>query len=177
MMCTGHFAECDARQIGALSSVRTIALGKEPRHGHRYRFFAECSGSGTQQRTTLCRVPYKALDKEPNMGTPLADSLPSAGRQTLGKGNSFAECHLGHSAKTPSLSPGVMMAAFLCRVLPGTRQSLCRVPEKKYSAKNALPMHCVSSPLCGVRHSAKSLPSVFKALLSASGTRQSRRFW
>jgi hypothetical protein len=31
--------------------------------------------------------------------------LPSAGRQTLGKGNSFAECHLGHWAKTSSPSP------------------------------------------------------------------------
>jgi hypothetical protein len=51
----------------------------------------------------LCRVPYKALGKEPDMGDPLMDSLPSAGRKTLDKGNSFAECHLGHSAKT--LSP------------------------------------------------------------------------
>ena len=56
------------------------------------------------------------------MGTPLADSLPSAVRQTLGKGNSFAECHLGHSAKTPSPSPGAVTAAFLYRVLSGTRQ-------------------------------------------------------
>jgi hypothetical protein len=175
-VCTGHFAECDTRQRGTLPSVRTIALGKEPRPRHRYRFFAECSGSGTRQRSTLCRVPYKALDKEPDMGTPLTDSLLSAGRQTLGKGNSFAECHLGHSAKTPSPSPGVVAAAFLCRVLPGTRQSLRRVPEKKYSAKKVLPMHCVSIPLCRVRHSAKTLSSVFKALPSASGTRQSRRF-
>jgi hypothetical protein len=176
MVCTGHFAKCDTRQRGALPSVRTIALSKEPRPGHRYRFFAECSGSSTRQRSTLCRVPYKALGKEPDMGTPLADSLPSADRQTLGKGNSFAECHLGHSAKMSSPSPGAVTAAFLCRVLPGTRQSLCRVPKKKYSAKKALPMHYVPSPLCRVRHSAKSLPSVFKALPSASGTRQSRRF-
>jgi hypothetical protein len=35
-------------------------------------------------------------------------------------------------------------------------------------AKKALPMHCVSSPLCRVRHSAKTLPSVFKALPSAA---------
>jgi hypothetical protein len=118
MVCTGHFAECDTRQRGALPSVRTIALGKERSLGHQYRVFAECSGSGTRQRTTLCRVPYKALGKEPDMWTPLADSLPSAGRQTLGKGNSFAECHLGHPAKTPSPSPGAVTAAFLYRVLP-----------------------------------------------------------
>ena len=170
-MCTGHFAECNTRQRGALPSVRTIPLGKEPRPGHRYRFFAECNGSGTQQRSTLCRVPYLALGKVPDMGTPLEDSLPSAVRQTLGKGNSFAECHLGHSAKTPSPSSGAVTAAFLCRVFSGTRQI-----EKKYSTKKALPMHCVPSPLCRVRHSTKTLPSVFKALPSASGTRQSRRF-
>jgi hypothetical protein len=41
-----------------------LTLGKEV-------FFAECH--------------TEALDKEPYMGTPLADSLSSAGRQTLGK--------------------------------------------------------------------------------------------
>jgi hypothetical protein len=97
-----------------LPSVRTIALGEEPRPGHRYRFFAECSGSGTRQRTTLCRVPYQALDKVSDGGTLLADSLLSDVRQTLGKVNSFAECLLGHSAKTPSPSPIAVTAAFLC---------------------------------------------------------------
>jgi hypothetical protein len=66
---TGHFAECDTRQRGALPSVRAIALGKEPRLGHMYRFFAECNVSGTRQRSTLCRVPYQALGKVPDMGT------------------------------------------------------------------------------------------------------------
>jgi hypothetical protein len=122
-VCTGNFAECNTRQSTSLPSVRTIALGKEPRPGHRYRFFAECNGSSTRQRSTLCQVPYQALGKVPDMGTPLTDSLSSAVRQTLGKGNSFAECHLGHSAKTPSPSPGAVMAAFLCRVPTGTRQT------------------------------------------------------
>jgi hypothetical protein len=40
---TGHFAECNTRQRGALPSVKAITLGKEPRPGHRYRFFAECN--------------------------------------------------------------------------------------------------------------------------------------
>jgi hypothetical protein len=187
---TGHFAECYTRQRESLPSVRAIALGKEPRPGHRYRFFAECSGSDTRQRTTLCRVPYKALGKAPNRGNPSGgvfaecprwhsakmDSLPSVVDQTLGKGNSFAECHPGHLAKAPSPSTVTVTAAFLCRVLLALGKPLCRVPEKKYSAKTALPMHCMSSPLCRVRHSAKSLPSVFKALPSASGTRQSLRF-
>jgi hypothetical protein len=54
-------------------------------------------------------------------------------------------------AKTPSPSPRAVTVAFLCRV-----------PEKKYSTKKALPMHCVSSPLCRVRHSTKPLPSIFR---------------
>jgi hypothetical protein len=151
MVCTGHFAECDTRQRGALPSVRTIALGKEPRPGHRYRFFAECSGPGTQQRGTLCRVPYKALGKEPDMGTPLADSLPSADRHTLSKGNFFAECHQGHLAKTPSSSPGAVTAAFLCRVLPGLGKVFLECPRK--STRQRRLCRCtvyVSSPLCRV---------------------------
>jgi hypothetical protein len=156
-------------------SVRVITLGKEHRPGHRFRVFAECYVAGTQQTGRLCRVPHRTLGKEPDMGTlpgrlfaecpkwnsAKMDSLSSAAGQTLGKDNSFAECHQGHSAKPPSPSPGVVTAAFLCRV-----------PEKKNLAKKALPMHCLPSLLCRVPHSAKPLPSVFKASPSASGTRQ-----
>jgi hypothetical protein len=150
-VCTGHFVECDTRQRGPLPSVRTIALGKEPRPGHRYRFFAECSGSDTRQRSTLCRVPYKTLGKVPDMGTPLADSLPSAVWQTLGKGNSFAECHLGHSTKTPSPSPGAVTAAFLCRVPPGTRQtSLSSAREKVLGKESFVDALCAEPSLPSV---------------------------
>jgi hypothetical protein len=142
---TGHFAECNTRQRGSLPSFKTIALGKESRPGHRYRFFAECNVADTRQRGTLCRVPYVSLGKEPDMRTlpggffaecprwhsAKIDSLSSAARQTLGKGNFFAECHPGHSAKTPSPSPGAVTAAFLCRVLSGTRHiSLSSAREK-----------------------------------------------
>jgi hypothetical protein len=106
---TSHFAECNTRQRGALPSVRviTLTLDKEQRPGHRFRDFAECYVAGTRQRGTLCRVPHRALDKEPDMGTlpgglfaecprghsAKVESLPSATGQTLGKVNSFAECH------------------------------------------------------------------------------------
>jgi hypothetical protein len=66
---TGHFVECYTRQRGALPSVRVIALGREAIPGHQYSFFAECCGPGTRQRCTLCRVPHRALDKEPDKGT------------------------------------------------------------------------------------------------------------
>jgi hypothetical protein len=144
---TGHFAECYTRQKGSLSSVKTIALGKEPRPGHRYRFFAECNVSDTRQRGTLCRVPYVALGKEPDMGTlpsgffaecprwhsTKIDSLPSAAGQTLGKGAvSVNRCRNG------------------CFSLPSVVWHSARVPEKKYSAKKALPMHCMPSLICRV---------------------------
>jgi hypothetical protein len=147
-VCTGHFAECYTRQSTSLPSVRTIALGKEPRPRHRYRFFAECNGSGTRQRNTFCRVPHQALDKVPDMGIPLADSLPSAVRQTLGKGNSFAECHLVHSAKTSSPSPDAVTAAFLCRVFSGTRQiTLPSAREKVLSKEGFADALCVEPSL------------------------------
>jgi hypothetical protein len=116
----------------------------------------QCNVSATRQRGTLCRVPYVALGKEPDMGTlpggffaecpgwhsTKIDSLPSAAGQTLGKGNSFAECHPWHSVKTPSPSPGAVTAAFLCRVLPGTRQTSLPSAREKVLGKEALPMHC-----------------------------------
>jgi hypothetical protein len=116
---TGHFAECNTRQRGTLPSVRVITLDKEPKPGHRFRYFAECYVSGTRQRGRLCRVPHRALGKEPDMGTlpgglfaecPRGHSakmysLPSASGKTLGKGFTFAECHPLHSAKKPSPLP------------------------------------------------------------------------
>jgi hypothetical protein len=95
-------------------------------------------------------VPHIALDKEPDMGTlpggffaecprwysAKIDSLPSAVWQTLGKVNSFVECRQGHSAKTPSLSPVAVTAAFLCRVLSGTRQTSLSSAREKVLGKD-----------------------------------------
>jgi hypothetical protein len=52
-----------------LPSVSAIALGREAIPGHRYSFFAECCGPGTRQRGKLCRVPPRALGKDPDKGT------------------------------------------------------------------------------------------------------------
>jgi hypothetical protein len=119
----------------------------------RFRFFAECNVCGTRQRGTLCRVPHVALGKEPDMRT-----LP---------GGSFAECPRWHSAKTPSPSPVAVTAAFLCRVLPGTRQTSLPSAREKVLGKEGFADALFAEP---------SLPSVFKALPSASDTRQSTRF-
>jgi hypothetical protein len=76
-------------------------------------------------------LPGRLFTECPKWHSAKMDSLPSAAGQTLGKDNSFAECHQGHSAKPPSPSPSAVTAAFLCRVLSGTRQiSLPSAREK-----------------------------------------------
>jgi hypothetical protein len=55
------------------------------------------------------------------------DPLPSVAGQTLGKDNSFAE--------PPSPSPGAVTAAFLCRVLSGTRQTFLPSAREKVLGK------------------------------------------
>ena len=161
-----------------MPSVWVKTLGKEHRPGHRLRFFAECYVAGTRQRGRLCRVPVETLGKEPDMGTlsggPFAecpkwhsakmDSLPSVAWKTLGKDIFFAECHRGHSAKPPSPSPAAVTAAFLCRVLPGTRQTSLPSAREKVLGKEVFADVLFAEP---------SLPSVFKASPSASGTRRS----
>jgi hypothetical protein len=130
--------------------------------------------SGTRQRRKpgnrqrhLCRVllprhSAKILAKGPTGGF-FAECLLGLSAQGLAVGSTgpvFAECRRRHSAKDPSPSLGAVTVTFLCRVPNGTRQSLCRVPDKKYSTKKLLPMYSSPSVLCRVLHSAKPLPSV-----------------
>jgi len=61
----------------------------------------------------------------------------------------------------------------LCRV-SGTRQSLCRVPDKKHSAKTSLPSHFLPSVIRRVLHSANNSPSVLCLLPSVWDTRQTQ---
>ena len=46
---------------------------------------------------------------------------------------------------------GAVTVAFLCRVPRGSRQSLCRVPDKRHSAKRALPINFLPCVLCRVQ--------------------------
>jgi hypothetical protein len=66
--------------------------------------------------------------------------------QTLGKGNSFAECHHGYSAKTPSPSPVAVTAAFLCRVLSGTRQTTLLSAHEKVLGKEGFADELCAEP-------------------------------
>jgi hypothetical protein len=90
--------------------------------------------SAKRPRFAECRTEHsiKNLTKGPAGGSFV--ECRYAGNQQ--RGNFFAKCIRRHSAKPPSPLPGAVTIAFLCRVPSGTRQSLCRVPDKKYSTKN-----------------------------------------
>jgi hypothetical protein len=108
----------------------SLALGKEPdMRTLSGGLFAEC----------------------PNWHSAKKAALPSAAWKTLGKDIFFAECHRGHSAKPPSPSPGAVTAAFLCRVLPGNRQTSLPSAREKVLDKEGFADALFAEP---------SLPSV-----------------
>ena len=74
---TGHFAECDTQQRGALPSVRVITLGKEPKPGHQFRYFAKCYvvPLGKEAGFAECRTEHSA--KSLTWGPSLVGSLLS----------------------------------------------------------------------------------------------------
>jgi hypothetical protein len=123
--------------------------------GHSAKRFAECQTAlGKEKQSLRRRVTETA-------------SLSSVVGQTLGKESIFAECHLGHSAKTPP--EWVPMSGSLPSVLGGTRQSvlLCQVLGILHSTKNlyrcpglgslpsAMAWTLGKEPLCRVLHMAK----------------------
>jgi hypothetical protein len=87
--------------------------------------------------------------------------LPSAVGQTLGKGNSFAECQPGHSAKTLSPSLGAVTAAFLCRVLSGTRQSSLPSAREKVLGKEGFADALCVEPFLPSATLGKAFPECF----------------
>jgi hypothetical protein len=143
-----------------LPSVRVITLGKEQRPGHRFRDFVECYVAGTRQRGTLCRVPHKALGKEPDMGTLSGGLFAECPRGTWQRLN-LCRVLLGrHSAKlTPLPSvildtrqrsrlrhPVAVTTTFLCRVLPGTRQTSLPSARDKVLGKEGFADALVAEP-------------------------------
>jgi hypothetical protein len=116
----------------SLPSAFAKALGKDTGKGAHWR--------------VLCRVPvHQTLGKETSFAECLL-GLSAHGLAVGSTGPVFAECRRRHSAKDPSPSLGAVTVTFLCRVPNG----LCRVPDKKYSAKRLLPMYSSPSVLCRV---------------------------
>ena len=96
---------------------------------------------------------------------------------TLGKGpfalgKGFAECGTRQTALGKKSDGEGTFAECL---FSDTRQRLCRVPEKKHSAKMVSPSLFLPCLICRVPHSANPLPSAKGSLPSVFGTRQSTR--
>jgi hypothetical protein len=127
----------------SLSSALTLTLGKEAN-------FVKCPLEHSEKNLT------KGADGGTFAECRLVDTRQS--------GNFFAECHLEHSAKAPSPLPSAVTATFFA-------EYRLALGNKRYSTNKPLPMYCSPSSLCRVPHSAKSLPSVFQAVPSASDTR------
>jgi hypothetical protein len=134
-------------------------------------------------KKTLCRV-YKKSTRQSDLNfaerplvgarqrlAPLPSAWPTRGRSA--KSLVFAECHLSGTRQRRCHGPKRRHGYFsLPSACPDTRQSLCRVPDKRHSAKTSLPEYSLPSAFCPVLHSAKPLPSVFGALPSVQDTRQ-----
>ena len=183
-----QFAECfypDTRQSNHFSiswktylpSVITLALGEVSN-------FAECQKTGTRQRPKLRRVPDAWHSAK-------TQTSPSAARLALGEVWIFAECRaygtrqsfrpvpFGRPVRqfavpfaSSTVRPSVPFQLFLPSATWHTAK-VCRVPEKRHSAKPASPVEERPCALCRVLHSANNLPSVFLPLPSVCDTRQS----
>ena len=106
----------------------------------------------------VCRVPPGTAPGKENLKKKLKKSLPGAYDMAPGKARD-------DEAGTVTL---FFAGRWVC-----TRQSLCRVSDKKHPAKKSLPTNFLPEALCRVLHPAKALPSAKYPLPSAFGTRQS----
>jgi hypothetical protein len=121
-------------------------LAKGPTGG----LFAECQSTRHSAKKPTLPNAYESSRHRDWRWGPLEPSLPRAVIADTRQIGLFAECQRRHSAKDLSPSLGAVTVTFLCRVSNSTRQILCRVPDKKYSAKRPLPMYSLPSVLCRV---------------------------
>jgi hypothetical protein len=135
------------------SANKSICRVSLHQHSAKSIWFAKCHCTSTRQR---------------------AYTLPSASLKHSAKSIHFAECFSQALGKRPSPFLPPSCPFFWPRAGLGTWQSLCRVPNKKHSAKRPLPTLSLPFSLCRVQHSAKGLPSTYVVLPSVSDTRQMR---
>ena len=142
---------CNTRQKEPLPRAFTMAFGKrnfpvQPGHSYAvYLGFAECLGKGTRQTSKV---------------------LP----RLLQKHSANVKVLLSVTVTWPSVGHA---PTFFCRGRLSTRKSLCRVPDRKHSAKSCLLSDPIPCHVCRGRLTANTLPCAFWALLSAYGTWQS----
>jgi hypothetical protein len=115
------------------------------------RLFTECSLSGTRQRI-FCRV---LLSVKNFLSSATLGELRFSSQTSFTEGKTFDIER--HSAKEALPSANKLSA----KCTSDTRQSLCRVSDKKYSTNKSLSMYSLSRLLYRESHSVKSSPSVF----------------
>ena len=136
-------------------SARRLTLGKNPN-------FTECGHVGTRRSLNLCRVP--SIWHSAKFSTrPVRPSRSPVRRLVRQFAVSFA---------SSTVRPSVPFQLFLPSATWHTAK-VCRVPEKRHSAKPASPVEERPCALRRVLHSANNLPSVFLPLPSVCDTRQS----
>ena len=130
--------------------------------------FAECFGLETRQTLeTLPGVLVLTLGK-------LYKRYRVFWNWNSAKFRNFAECFGLDTRQTWETLPSVFSSCtrqnrhhraipltFFCRVFIDTRQTICRVRDKRHSANYCLPTLLMPCVVCRVLHSAKQLPSVF----------------
>jgi hypothetical protein len=124
-------------------------------------------GKGTHW-ISLCRVSACDTQHRSWSGGPLELLCRVLVPQTHDKGSVFVKCEWTHSAKSLSPSLSTVTVTFLYRVLAGTRQSLYRVPDIKYSSKRPLSMYSLPSRFYRVflrlRHLANNFVPVVRGI-------------
>ena len=154
----GRFAECYTRQRDLLPSAKVKHSAKRTRgqnlcilglkwhlcwvfvlwHSAKKRtfvrsglVFAECPVFDTRQRRQVCRVPeiWHSANQP---------GLPSVRELALDKGGRFAECQVRNTRQTRRDRLGAVTLLFSPSVGFSSRQSICRVPDRKHSTKRRL---------------------------------------
>ena len=154
-----------------------------PRHSAKQLFFyllekgfAECIYLGTRRRLNSCRV-------QDGWQSAKSQTSPSAARLALGEigtRQSLNFCRVPRFWYSAKFSTFRSVRQFACSSVPFQlflpsaawhTAKVCRVPEKRHSAKPALPGDEMPCALRQVLHSAKMLSCVIRPLPSVSSTK------
>ena len=127
--------------------LKTIHSAKWPSTGQHDSTLPSAKTLALGKVSNVCRVPGSSTRQSGHVAPPWAGTLPSARRRHSAK--SLKLCRVSavrHLAKCrPRLAPHGCFAE--CQ---GSRQSLCRVPEIRHSAKIPLPWEALPSGVCRV---------------------------
>lgn len=185
----GSFAACLMERNPGREGPPVVwaSTGEEvPREDRPQRASSSCSDKASVRRCTCsCVLPVVAHVhlRACHCTLPENRHMPSARIfaecRAYGTRQSFRPVPFGRPVRqfavpfaSSTVRPSVPFQLFLPSATWHTAK-VCRVPEKRHSAKPASPVEEKPCALCRVLHSANNLPSVFLPLPSVCDTRQS----